>query len=326
MKKTEKDIIKNPFYKFYKMINREYSIIYAVILLAIIFGFLSKSFFTGENMMNILRQASIIAIVAAGQYFVMIGGAFDLSVGSTVGLTGVFWAQLMTDYKMDPILAALISILVGALVGIINGQLVTRFNIPAFVATLGTMSGARGLVFVLTNAYPVVNLPTSISFLGRGYLLFIPIPVIIMICIFLLVYFISEKTKLGRYILAMGGNDEAAYLSGIKTVFYKNITFILCGVLSAIAGIIMTSRLNSGQPTTGTGYEFDSIIATVIGGVSLAGGKGKAIGVLIGAILVTTLTNGMTILNVSSYYQQILKGVVLIVAIAFDVYKNKPRR
>jgi ribose transport system permease protein len=218
------------------------------------------------------------------------------------------------------------TIAVGGVIGLINGLLVTKFNIPAFIATLGTMSGARGLVFLMTNAYPVIGLPEGVAELGRGYFIGIPIPVIIMIIIFAVVYFISEKTKLGRFIIAMGGNDEASYLSGIKINFYKNTTFIISGALSAVSGIILTARLNSGQANSGVGYEFDSIIATVIGGVSLVGGKGKALGVLGGAIFVTTLINGMTILDISSYLQQILKGAVLIGAIALDVFRNKPRR
>lgn len=309
--------------KALKSFFSEYVIIYAVIGLAIILSIMSEAFLSFSNLMNVLRQCSMIAVIAAGSFFVMVGGGIDISVGSLVGLTGIVFAGSMVSLNFPPLLAFLFAILIGAIAGGINGWQVTKLGIPPFIATLGMMSAARGLTYVLTNAYPISGLPKSIAFIGRGYLWIIPWPVIIMLVVFLLAHFISQKTKFGRFVYATGGNEEAAYLSGIKVLRIKVITYIIGGMLAALSGIILVSRLASGQPNAGIGWEFEAIIATVIGGVSITGGKGKAVGVLFGAVLIGVLTNGMTLLDVSSYYQQIIKGLVLVFAIGLDVYKTR---
>lgn len=313
----------NKYLDFFKHISSEYIIIYAVIILSIILSFSSDVFLTTGNIMNVLRQTSMIAILAAGAFFVMVGGGIDISIGSTVGLAGIAFAGGIVNWGMHPIIAFIFALIVGGLAGSVNGLMVSRAGIPPFIATLGMMSVARGVVYVVTNAYPISGLPKSIAFLGRGYVFGIPFPVIVMAIVFLIAHFVSQKTKFGRFVYASGGNPEAAHLSGIKVKNIVATTYIIGGVLAAISGVILVSRLDSGQPNAGLTWEFEAVTAAVIGGVSITGGKGKVLGVFFGAILIGLLTNGMTLLDVSSYYQQIIKGVVLAGAIGLDVYKTK---
>ena len=301
----------------------DYPIALAVIGLCVIMSLISSSFLSFNNIMNVLRQISMIAILAAGQFLVLVAGGIDISLGSIVGLAGIIFSMGMVKWGMAPIVAALLAVFIGGISGFFNGFQDAIVGIPAMIATLGTQGVARGLTYVLTNAYPISDLPESISFLGRGYLLSIPWPVIIMLIVFLIIGFISQKTKFGRFVYASGGNPEAAYLSGIKVKKVKITTYVIAGCLASLSGIILVSRLASGQPNAGIGWEFEAIIAVIIGGVSLAGGKGKIFGVLLGAILVGLLTNGMTLLNVSSYYQQIVKGLVLVFAVGLDVYQTR---
>ncbi|HHW32387.1 MAG TPA: ABC transporter permease [Clostridiaceae bacterium] len=313
----------NKFVEIIKYISSEYVIIYAVIALSIVLSLASDVFLTTGNIMNVLRQTSMIAILAAGIFFVMVGGGMDISVGATVGLSGIAFASALVNWGWHPLPAFIFAILVGCLAGVVNAFMVTKAGIPPFIATLGMMSAARGLIYVVTNAYPISGLPKSIAFIGRGYWLGIPFPVIIMAVVYLVAHFVSQKTKFGRFVYASGGNVEAAYLSGIKVKKIIASTYIICAALAALSGVILVSRLDSGQPNAGLTWEFEAITAAVIGGVSITGGKGKVLGVFFGAILIGLLTNGMTLLNVSSYYQQIIKGAVLAGAIGLDVYKTK---
>lgn len=320
--KSYQKSMKNVISKF----SSDYAIFYALIVLIVSFTFLSPTFMTNENIMNMLRQGAVVAILAAGEFFVILAAQIELSIGSTLALSGVVFAFLVRGEVVPVPLAALIAILSGGAVGAINGILVSKFQIPPFIATLGTMLAVRGTVYSVTNCYPIVPLPPSIKVLGRGYFIGIPIPVVIMVIIFILITIISSKLKFGRFLYAIGGNEEAAYLSGINVKLYKTLAFVACGVLAGIAGILLTSRLDSGQPSAGLNYEFEAIIAVIIGGVSFNGGKGKAIGVLLGALFMAALVNGMTLLNVNSYFQQILKGLVFILAIGIDVYRNRTKR
>lgn len=311
------------FFRIIKDFMSEYVIIYAVIALGIILAFTTDVFLKSDNIMNVLRQSSMIAIIAAGMFFILIGGGIDISVGSIVGLCCIVFAGGMVKFGWSPIFAALITVITGAVCGYINGWQIMKLCIPPFIATLGMMSVARGATYVLTNAYPISGLPKSIAFIGRGYIWKIPLPVLIMVIVFIICHFISQKTRFGRFVYAAGGNEEAAYLSGIKVKNVKTLTYVIGGSLSALSAIILTSRLASGQPNAGIGWEFEAITAAVIGGVSITGGKGKVIGVFFGAILMGILKNGMTLMNVSSYWQEIVTGVVLVFAIGLDVYKNK---
>lgn len=315
---------KKTFAQRYKSFIGDYVIIYAVIALFIVLSFVANNFLTLNNIMNVLRQISMTAIIAIGTFFLMNTGALDISAGSLVGITGIIFSGAMVKFGIDPIPALLLTLIAGGILGAINGVMVTVFGIPAFVATLGMQSVARGLTYVMTNAYPISGLPASIAWLGRGYLLdIVPWPVIIMLVLYMVAHFVSQRTKFGRFVYAVGGNSESAYLSGIKVNSIRRICFIVGGVAASLSGCILVSRLNSGQPTAGIGWEFEAVTATVIGGVSLSGGKGKVFGVLLGSILVGLLTNGMTLLNVNSYWQDVIKGVVLVAAIGVDVFKTK---
>ncbi len=305
-----------------------YMIILPIILLIIVWTAVAPNFMTYGNWMNILRQVSMIAILAAGAFFIMATGDFDLGLASVVGITGCVFAKLIVDFSWSPILAALVAILLGVLTGIINGCMVTYFGIPAFIATLGMQYVARGFCYVVTNSYPISGLPDSIGWIGRGYLEIggvdiVPWSVVVMILVYVVTAFVAAKTKFGRYVYAVGGNAEAAWLSGINASRIKRMVFTLGGLAAGLVGIILVSRLSSGQPQGGEGWEFKAVIAVVMGGVSLTGGKGKPIGVALGAVFVGILENGMTLLNINSYYQQIVQGIVLVLAIGFDVYKSR---
>lgn len=311
-----------------KQFLSDYSIIYALIILIIALSILAPMFFELRNFMNVLRQISMIGIITVGIFFVMVSGGIDISTGATVGFAGVMFAKLMVDYGLHPIIAFFITILIGVIIGVFNGVLVTKFGIPAMIATLASQLAIRGVTYVITNAYPISNIPSSIAFLGRGYVFglpWLPWPVAIMIIIFIIAHFVSVRTKFGRSVYAVGGNAEAAYLSGIMDKNIQIVTYIVCSALAALAGVILCSRLASGQPSGGLGWEFEAVIAAVIGGVSITGGRGKVFGAFFGAFLVGLLTNGMTLLNISSYVQDVVKGLVLIFAIAFDVYSIKKK-
>lgn len=305
--------------------SQNYFIFYIVLASIIVLSFASSAFLTVENLMNVFRQCSIISIIAVGSFLVILTTGIDISVGSTVALVGIVAAKGMADFGINMWLALFAGIVVGLLIGSINAILVTKFSIPAFVVTLGTMGTVRGLTYVLTNAYPISNLPKSLMFIGRGYLGPIPVPVIIMLLIYIIGYIVTEHTKTGRFIYALGGNREAAHLSGINVRLYEGLTYVIGGFLASISGIILLSRLHSGQPNAGIGFEFEAITAAVLGGTSLYGGKGKILGVFLGGLFIAILNNGMTLLNISSYYQQMIKGVILILAVLLDVYKNQKK-
>jgi len=301
-----------------------YGIVALIFIIAIGSGIILGDwtiFLSVDNFMNVLRQVSMIAIIAAGMFFVLVSAGVDISVGATAGLINIFFAGFMVWNGMPWPVSAATCLAIAAVIGLVNGVLVAVFKIPALIATLGTQSVLRGLIFVITNAYAVFNLPKDIHFLGNGYVLsYIPVPVIIMAVIYIIVNFIAQRTKFGRSVYAVGGNMEAAYLSGIKNKRVTIMCYVIVNVCAAVSGIILTSRLVSGQPNAGTGWEFEAIIATVIGGVSVVGGKGKALGALLGSLFIGIFTNGMTLMNVSSYYQQMIKGIILISAIGLDVY------
>ena len=308
--------------KIFSTITKKYFIIYAVITLVIILSIFSDVFFSAQNLINVLRQSSMIAIIAVGVFFTIVAGGIDISVGSTVALSGIMMAKVIVDYKMPVFIGVLAGLVVGTAIGFVNGHLVTKRRIPPFVATLGIMGAVRGLTYVITDAYPVSGLPKGIYFIGRGYVGPIPVPVIIMIIVYIFAYIVAEHTRAGRFIFAIGGNEEAAHLSGIKVDRYKLFAYMTSGGLAALSGIILVSRLASGQPNAGIGYEFEAITAAVVGGTSLYGGKGTIPGVFLGAIFIAILLNGMVLLNISSYYQQMLKGIVLILAVMIDVARN----
>lgn len=282
-------------------------------------GSLNHDFLAPMNILNLLRQVSINALIAFGMTFVILTGGIDLSVGAILALSSALMAGIML-HGSDPILAIIIASLIGAVFGAANGILVTKGKIAPFIATLATMTIYRGLTMVYTDGNPITGLSDSFWFqvFGRGYLFGLPIPAITVIITFVIAAIILNKTPFGRHVYAIGGNEKASIISGVKVNKIKIMVYAINGLLAALAGSIVVSRLNSAQPTAGTSYELDAIAAVVLGGTSLTGGHGKILGTLIGALIIGTLNNGLNILGVSSFYQLIVKGVVILIAVFID--------
>ncbi|ANQ64203.1 ABC transporter permease [Staphylococcus equorum] len=294
-----------------------------LILLVIIISALNSAFLEPSNLFNLLRQVSINGLIAFGMTFVILTGCIDLSVGSTLALSSAMVAILMVS-GVDSIIALLLGCIFGAVLGAVNGLLITLGKMAPFIATLATMTVFRGLTLVITDGNPITNLNGGYAFqlFGRGYFLGIPVPAVTMFVTFIILYILLHKTVFGRQTYAMGGNEKAAFISGIKVNKLKIMIYSLAGLMSAMAGAILTSRLNSAQPTAGMSYELDAIAAVVLGGTSLTGGKGRILGTLIGVLIIGVLNNGLNLLGVSSFYQQVVKGVVIIIAVLID-RKNK---
>ncbi|QTA37446.1 ribose ABC transporter permease [Thermosipho ferrireducens] len=295
---------------------KEYPAIVGFFGIVLFFSLLSDRFLTVSNFVNVFRQVSIQAVIAFGMTLVIISGGIDLSVGSIFALSAVVMASILKGGSV--FLGIVVALLVGAVMGAANGIIIAKGRIQPFIVTLATMAIGRSLTLVYTQGMPITGFPQSFRVIGRGEMLGIPVPVIIMFGLFMLIWFISTYTKLGLYTYAIGGNETAAKLSGVKVDRYKIIIYVLSGVLSAVSAIILTSRLNSAQPTFGTGYELDAIAAVVLGGASLAGGKGTVIGTLFGALIMGILNNGLNLLNVSPFYQQSVKGIVILIAVLLE--------
>jgi ribose transport system permease protein len=293
-------------------------------LLCIVLSVLSDSFLTVDNWLNILRQVSINALIAFGMTFVILTGGIDLSVGSVLALSSAITAGMMAS-GTNGVTAIIIGLLAGFFMGAINGIVITKGRVAPFIATLATMTMFRGLTLVYTDGRPITGFAADdilFQMMGRGYFLGIPVPVVFMIVVYAALYFVLKKTTFGRHTYAIGGNEEASRLSGIRVDRLKVWIYSLTGGLSALAGIILTSRLNSAQPTAGTAYELDAIAAVVLGGTSLSGGRGWIFGTLVGALIIGVLNNGLNLLNVSSFYQQVIKGLVILLAVLLDRRKE----
>ena len=254
---------------------------------------------------------------------VLLTGGIDISVGSIIALVGVVSAKMVGEAGMPIFPAMLIGVAVGAFCGLINGIMVARFEVPALITTLAMQTMARGAAYILTSGIPVYGLPEEIRTLGQGYLLGIPIPVIIMVLIFVFGWWLLEQTRFGRYTYAIGGNQEVARLSGINIMKIKIIIYTLSGFFAGLSGVIMLSRINSGQPNTSEGFEMDVITGAVLGGISVAGGEGKLINVIAGVLIMGMLSNGMTLMNLDEYWQWVVKGIVLLAAVTFDNLQRK---
>ncbi|MCA1023569.1 ribose ABC transporter permease [Halobacillus litoralis] len=294
-----------------------------LLVLITVVSIINPSFLEPLNLLNLLRQVAINALIAYGMTFVILTGGIDLSVGSILALSSALMAGMMVS-GIDPILAILIGCLLGALMGAVNGLLITKGKMAPFIATLATMTMFRGLTLVYTDGNPITGLGDSYAFqlFGRGYFLGIPVPAVTMLLAFAVLWVILHKTPFGRRTYAIGGNEKAAFISGINVSRVKILVYSLAGLLSALAGAILTSRLNSAQPTAGTSYELDAIAAVVLGGTSLSGGRGLIVGTLIGALIIGTLNNGLNLLGVSSFFQMVVKGVVIIIAVLMDRKKS----
>lgn len=301
----------------------QFSILLTFVILFIFLSFATDAFFSVANLINVLRQASTQMIVSIGMTFVLILGGIDLSVGSVACLTGTMTAGLMVRSNVPTALALLIGVLLGIVIGIINGVIISKVKIPPFIATLAMMSTARGAALIYSGGYPITNMPEDALFLGRGYIGGIPVPVIIMVLLVVLAWVTLTSTKFGRHTYAIGGNEECARLSGIKVDRTKIAVYAISGASAAITGILLTMRLASSQPTLGNGLELDAIAAVVLGGTSLFGGRGYVLGTILGALFLTVLGNGLNILSVGSFWQQFLKGIILIIAVSLYEKRKK---
>lgn len=290
-----------------------------LILLIVVISIMNSAFLDLSNLLNLLRQVSINGLIAFGMTFVILTGGIDLSVGSILALSSAFTAILITS-GLDPIVALIVGVLGGFLLGVFNGVLVTFGSMAPFIATLATMTIFRGLTLVVTDGNPITKLGDSYMFqlFGKGYFFGIPVPAVTMIIVFIILAIILQKTTFGRHTYAIGGNEVASKISGIKVNRVKILIYGISGLMSALAGAILTSRLNSAQPTAGTSYELDAIAAVVLGGTSLTGGKGRIIGTFIGVLIIGVLNNGLNLLGVSSFYQQVVKGIVILIAVLID--------
>ncbi|HYE66768.1 MAG TPA: ribose ABC transporter permease [Pyrinomonadaceae bacterium] len=303
---------------FFSHYGRQLGTLSGLLGLGLVLWALTPHFLTISNLLNIGEQATIIAIIAVGMTFVIITGGIDLSVGSVLAFSGVVMASALHSGLPLP-LALAVGLGVGLLCGLVNGLLITVGHLPPFIATLGMMSVARGTALMFTEGRPISGFSGSFRSLATGEVLRVPTPVIIMIVVYAIAHFVLRRTKLGRYTYAIGGNEEAALLSGINVRLYKTMVYGLAGMLSGLAAILLTARLNSAQPIAGMMYELDAIAATVIGGTSLLGGEGTVLGTLIGALIMAVLRNGLNLLGVSSFIQQIVIGSVIIVAVLIDM-------
>ncbi|WP_321166718.1 ABC transporter permease subunit [Paenibacillus sp. Soil787] len=294
-----------------------------LVLIVVILSVVNGDFLTVGNIFNVLRQISINALIAFGMTFVILTGGIDLSVGSILALSSAFTAGLMAS-GMNTWLAVGIGLIGGLVMGAINGLLITKGKVAPFIATLATMTVFRGLTLVYTQGRPITGFKEDFALLGKGYFLQIPMPIIWMVIAFAVLYIILKHTTFGRRVYALGSNEEATWLSGINTSKVKILVYSISGLLASISGIILTSRLNSAQPTAGGAFELDAIAAVVLGGTSLSGGRGWIVGTLIGAMIIGVLDNGLNLLNVSSFYQQVVKGVVILIAVLLD--RSKARK
>jgi len=301
---------------------RQLILLCMLIVLCIIWSCMTPSFLMFDNLINILRQTSYTAIASIGMTMVIIIAQIDISVGSLIAISGLLaaWAFKTTGSVIFAVLAAILS---GVVVGFVNGVIVAKGKLHGFIATLASMTVLRGLAYIFTGGDPISVTDPRFTSIGTGYVGFLPIPVIIMAAAIAFGWFIMNKTRFGRYVYAVGGNSEASQWSGLNVDRIKIVVYLIMGVLTSIAGLIVASRLGSGQPSAGTGFETQCIAATAIGGTSMYGGKGKVGGTIIGVLLLSVLSNGMTLINVDSYWQQVIMGVIIVVAVLIDTKSKR---
>lgn len=301
----------------------KYAIYFVMFALIIFFSIVAEGFFSSTTFFNILRQVAVNGIAAVGMTMVIITGGIDISVGSLIGASSVGCAMMMASLRIHPVFAVMFTLIFGLSVGLFNGFLVYKIKIPPMIATLASMSILRGCAYIISGGLPVYGIPEQFTILGQGYIWIIPVPVIIMAFCFIIGYFVLEHTAFGRYVYGIGSNREASRLSGVNVGKIMLAVYGLSGILSSLAGIIYLSRVNSGQPRGGEGYEMDIITAVVLGGVSTTGGEGKITRVIVGLIIMGVLMTGMTMVNIPDYYQRVVKGAVLILAISYDILSQK---
>lgn len=304
----------------------QFLIVVAVLLECLVFALLSPSFLTVNNFVNVALQIAIYGILAVGMTLVIITGGIDLSVGSIVALAGVLAAGLLEKMAQQPALGTVLAIAAGIGVGVVSGGfsglMITRLRVPPFIVTLALMTICRGAAFIFTGGFSIGNLPLGFGFLGRGHVGPLPVPVVLMALVFLCGYLLLSKSSYGRYIYAIGGNEEASRLSGINTKRIIQGVYLLNGALAGLAGITLASRLGAGVPNSGLQYELDVIAAVVVGGTSLMGGVGSVAGTFWGTVFIGILNNGLNLANVDPYTQKVALGVVILLAVLLDRIKK----
>lgn len=311
--------------------GQKYGILIALLLVCVALSVVNEFFLTQRNIINVLRQASINGILAIGMTFVILTRGIDLSVGSVVALAGVVSASMATTSSTAAVagapyafyIAFAVGILVGMAAGWINGILVAYFNVPAFVTTLGMLSAARGLTLLYSGGRPVPSLTPEYRFIGTGDLFGVPMPIALFALVFVLAYFVLSSTRFGRHVYAAGGNPHAARVSGINVKRVRMVVYVISGALAGLAGMVLAARTGSALPQAGVAYELDAIAAVVIGGTSLSGGVGRVTGTLIGALLISVVNNGLDLMGVESYYQQVIKGMLIVAAVMLDQARHK---
>lgn len=319
----------------YRVFFARFRSLLALALMVFVLSLLSDRFLTPDNGWNILRQISVNLCLSVGLTLVILSGGIDLSVGAILGLAGAVAAGVLkhglavpgTDLWLEFTTsgAILVGIAVGGAAGWANGFAITRFSLPPFVATLGMLSIARGLTMLWTGGFPITGLGDSFGHLGTGALLGMPVPVWIMLALTGVFIVVTQRTRFGRHLYAVGGNERAARLTGLAVSRIKIAVYTLAGAMAGVAGLIVTARLDSAQPNAGLGYELDAIAAVVIGGTSLSGGRGSVAGTVLGCLIIGVLNNGLFLLNVSPFWQQVIKGVVILIAVALDKMSSKER-
>ncbi len=317
--------------EFWKSALKKYGIVTAFVLLCAVLGIISPYFFTTQNILNVLRQASINGILAIGMTFVILTRGIDLSVGSVVALAGIIGASFATTSSIAGVagapypayVAILVGIAVGLAAGSVSGIIVSRFRVPPFVVTLGMLSTARGLTLLYTDGRPVPSLEPSFRWIGTGEVFGVPTPILILIAVFAISWWVLGRTRFGRHVYAIGGNPRAASTSGIFVSRIRLAVYMISGAMAGLAGLVLSARTGSGLTQAGISYELDAIAAVVIGGTSLSGGVGTVTGTLFGALIIAVMNNGLDLLGVDSNYQQIIKGLMIVIAVMIDTSREK---
>lgn len=302
-----------------------YLIFIILFLFCIVLAFSAKGFLTTSNLLNVLRQVSYNGVIAVGMTFVIITGGIDLSVGSVVGLSAIVACTFAHPGEYPLIVPILVALAIGAFIGLINGIGISYGHVPPFIMTLGMMTIGRGAVMLYNDGKPMLDLSDEYGQIGKGDWFGVPIAVYILVVVLLIGWFILNKMRFGRHILAIGGNEQASKISGLNVPRVKTVVYVMSGVFAAIAGLIISSRTSAATPVLGEGYEQDAIAAAVIGGTSMVGGYGSIIGTVGGILIIGVMNNGLDLLRVSSYYQQVAKGAIIILAVLFDMFSKRKK-
>ena len=309
--------------KSIKEVLNSLTLVLIILGLGVVLSIASPNFLKTTNILNILRQVSINGILAIGMSLVCLTGGIDLSVGSIVAFAGILTAGMLNNTSLPIFVIALIAVAVGCIMGLINGYFVAYWGAPAFVVTLSMLTVGRGLTYIYCDGKPISKLPAEFLVIGKGSILGLPIPTIVLLVVFIVFSVMLSKFKLGRYIYAVGGNPQAAMVSGINVKKILLLVYMFSGMCRGVAAVVLTARVSAGLATAGDGYELNAIAATVIGGTSLSGGTGKLWGTLLGALLLGMVNTGLDLLNVTSYYQQVVRGLIILGAILIDTRRNK---